>query len=71
MEETIMTKKDISEKDIKEMLRDFGVKTEDELIEKMEKTWNKVRCCRCGKTIYLETCYFTNDEAPICPGGCK
>lgn len=61
---------DMNEGDVKKMLREYGVKSEDELLEKLDETWNKSFCTRCGKELDLTTCMY-EDGDPVCFGRCR
>ena len=60
---------DMNERDVKKMLREYGVKSEDELLEKLDETWNKSFCTRCGRELDLTTCAF-EDGDPVCVDKC-
>jgi hypothetical protein len=61
-------KENISDRDIKNMLHDFHVNSENELNTNLNDEWNKSFCTRCGKELDLLTCSF-DDGDPICFGG--
>jgi hypothetical protein len=60
---------EMNENDVKEILNEFGVKTEDELSDKVNKTWNLVKCSRCGRKIDLTSCNW-EDGDPVCANEC-
>lgn len=62
---------DMTMNDVKNILLDFDVKTENELAEKLtDDDWHILKCSRCGNQISLFTCSWDNGD-PVCFGGCK
>ncbi len=51
--------------DIKKMMKEYGVETEEELQEKLLEDWNRVECFACGRKIKLEKAVII-DEVPYC-----
>jgi len=60
-------KDDLTKGEIKQILDEFGAKSEDELVEIVEKTWNLIKCKTCKHSFDLTTCSYTSDGDPICP----
>lgn len=54
---------------VKKILKDFGAKTEDELLEIVNDTWHVSECTKCGKELDLRTCQYIDGD-PVCYGGC-
>lgn len=65
----VKEKEDINEGDVRKILHDFGVNSEEELNNKLNDEWNKSFCTKCGRELDLTTCMF-DDGDPICRGGC-
>ena len=65
----VKEKEDVNDGDIKKILHDFGVNSEDELNTRLNDEWSKSFCMRCGKELDLTTCMY-DDGDPVCYGGC-
>ena len=54
---------------IKSVLRDFGVKSDEKLVIKLMKSWDIVKCSICKKKISLLDCSWSSEFNPICKKG--
>jgi len=63
-------KNDVTDRDIKKILKEYGVKNEEDFERVINEEWKLVECTRCGKLIDLTTCSF-EDGDPVCYGGCN
>jgi hypothetical protein len=55
---------------INNTLKEYNVKSEDEFQNLIDKTWDKIRCVKCGREISLLHCHFDNGD-PCCSGNCS
>jgi hypothetical protein len=63
-------KTDLTNYEVKGILKEFGVNSEDELVDKVEETWYQSMCTICGNPLDLRACAY-DDGDPICLGGCR
>jgi hypothetical protein len=61
--------KEMTSKDVKSILKEFGAHSEDELVKIVNISWNLTKCTRCGKNLDLLHCRF-EDGDPVCYDGC-
>lgn len=54
---------------IREVLEEFEASNEEEFVEKINNTWDDIKCIRCGRDIKLSNCSFLDGD-PVCRGGC-
>jgi hypothetical protein len=65
----VILKENMTDKDVKRLLKEFGAKNEEELVDIMQNSWNSAICQKCGRKIDLLNCDYENDD-PVCKGGC-
>ena len=57
--------KDPTNKDIKNLLKDFDATSETDLQIKLLSTWNMARCAICDKPVDLMKAAYIGDELPV------
>ena len=55
-----------SKGDIDQILKEFGAKDEDDLINIVNNTWNIMKCKYCGHKFNITKCSY-RDGDPVCP----
>ena len=59
-------KEDLSKGDISQILKEFGAKDENDLVDIVNNTWNIIECKQCKYKFDIMKCSY-RDGDPVCP----